>query len=213
MNELEKYFHTAIGERHQYSINGWDFDYFRDILLEAIIKLNDQTFCDALVCFFDVKHQGLRVSAAATMLRLGDKRGICILVDALNAEVWAVRVKAAEVLMEHGDQRGWDILVKALAEDVEDDWFVKNGIVKTLANFDGKQAVNPLIDFLNNSDTCCFDHMLIGDVITCLAVLGDGRAIEPIRKWQYRELFNCDEDIVEKAIFALELKTNDWLSV
>jgi len=204
MDALEGFIRIVLDENYQGEKDPWDYDWFQHSLHHAIAILENKSFCDPLARLFESKCWDVKIEAATTLLSLGDNRAIGLLDDALNHEDWNVWANAACILFAHGDNRMWDMLVKALAENVEDHTFMKQGIINTLAKSCDPRTIGVFCDILNNTGAYHLDDMDIGRIITCLGELGDPRAITPIKKWQYKELVNCDDDVVEKALNSLE---------
>ncbi len=205
MEALEGFIHIALDEHCQVKADPWDCDWFQNSLHHAIDILGDKSFCEPLIRLFDSKCWDVKLDAANSLLRLGDNRAIGLLEEALYHEDWKVRTEAACILYAHGDNRMWDMLIKTLSEVAEDNSFIKSGIIDILAKSGDLRTVDVLCNILNNSGTYYLDDMDIGRIITCLGGLGDPRAIEAIKKWHYKELVNCDDDVVEKALKAIEV--------
>ncbi|MDD2364774.1 MAG: HEAT repeat domain-containing protein [Desulfuromonadaceae bacterium] len=203
MEALEEFIHTALDENYQDKKDPWDYDSLQSSLHHGIAILENKSFCEPLVRLFDSKCWDVKLDAASSLLLLGDNRAITLLDEALNHEDWKIRIDAARILYTNGNSRMWDVLIKALSEDVEDNRFVKWGIIDTLAKSGDPRTVVVLCDILNNSGAYYLDDMDIGRVITCLGELGDPLAIESIKMWQYKELVNCQDDVVEQALRSL----------
>lgn len=202
MAELEKYIHIATGKTYQAKNDPWDFDPYKYNLDRAIFILADKSFCEPLVRLFNSKCWSVKIKAATSLKNLGDNRGLGLLEEALNHEDWNVWSCAAYILFPH-DNRIWDVLVRAISENAEDHSFIKTTIIDTLVKSGDSRTVDVLCNILNNSDAYYLNDMDIGRIITCLGELGDPRAIESIKKWQYKELINCHDDVVEQALRSL----------
>jgi len=103
------------------------------------------------------------------------------------------------------------LLINALSEVAEDNEYMRIGIIDTLAKSGDPRTVDVLCHILDNIGAYYLDDMDIGRIIACLGELGDPRAIEFIKKWQYRELINCDDDVVEKALKCFD-KVDDSIA-
>jgi HEAT repeat protein len=79
--------------------------------------------------------------------KIGDKRAVTPLIDALLDPHWVVRSKAAEALGRIGDERATTALAAASKDD---DWRVRYEAVRALGNV-GPDAITPLREALRDS--------------------------------------------------------------
>lgn len=202
---LEEFIQYALSNDYKEKIDYWDFDWFQSCLHAAVITLGDKSFCEPLRRLLSAKSWYVKIDAVGTLLELGDESGVCVLMDALDNADWIIRVIAAENLLRLGDRCAWDVLVKALVDDVDDLWFIKKGIIDSMADSGDTRAFDLFVDILNNVDNYSIYDEAIARILTWLGNSGDTRAIGPIRKWRHKELINCDDDLAEMALKSLEV--------
>lgn len=200
---LEEFVTAALDKKFKVNKDPWEFDVLHFHLLTAINKLGIKVFQDNLRRLCNTKNWRIKFDAINMLLSIGDTSGVSVLERALDSKDWMIRVNAAESLLKLGDCRAWDILARALADDVFDDFWVKAGIVDVLANSGDVRTFDLFIDMLNDVDTYSGYDEIIAKIITWMGNYGDPRAKDPIKKWQYKELINCDADVVEKALRSL----------
>ena len=104
-----------------------------------------------------------------------------------------------------GDSCAWDVLATALADEVFEDFWLKAGIVDLLADSGDTRTFDLFIDMLNDVDRYSGYDEIMAQILFWMGKSGDPRAIEPIKKWLYKELVNWDDDLVESALKALEM--------
>ncbi len=202
---FEEFVKTALDKNFMFDKDPWEFDVFQFHLLMAIKKLGVVEFQDSLRRLCKTKNWRTKFDGINMLLSIGDTCGVGVLEKALDRKDWMIRVNAAESLLEHGDIRAWDVLTCALKDDEFDDFWVKAGIVDVLANSGDARTFDLFIEMLNDVDTYSGYDEIIGKIITWMGNHGDPRAIEPMKKWQYKELINCDDDVVEKTLKILEI--------
>jgi HEAT repeat protein len=201
---LEEFVITALDKNFMVNKDPWEFDIFQFYLAIAINKVGVEIFRESLMHLCNTQNWQTKFDAINMLLSIGDTSGVSVLEKALDNEDWMIRVHAAESLLAHGDNRAWDVLARALADDVFEDFWLKVGIVDILADSGDSRTFDLFREILNDVDTYAGYDEIIAKIITWMGNSGDQRAIEPIKKWQYKELVNCDADVVEKALRTLE---------
>nr|MDO8078634.1 HEAT repeat domain-containing protein [Candidatus Freyarchaeota archaeon] len=118
---------------------------------------------------------------AANALEIGDPRAVEPLIRALQEdEDYSVRSTAARVLGEIGDPRAVEPLIRALQED--EDWEVRESAAMALAEFEGDRVVEALIQALRDGES-----VVRMKAAWSLGIIGDARALEPLREAVERE--------------------------
>lgn len=221
--ELIKYISRVMNDNYNENIytvfDDFTIDWVQYGLYDAISRLNEGLFCKPLGQLLRSKWWNVKVWAAKLLFILGDERGRSQLIAALDCEKLRVHVDSAIFLLSHGYKQAWDVLIdaltdkKGLCEDVSYviPWFaIEWEIIDALLESEESRAIDLFISILNDADSYAVSNEAICRVVSKLGELGDPRAIEPIKKWQYKELINCDDDLddlVEKALRKLNLVT------
>lgn len=146
----------------------------------------------------------IRTNAASLMLDLGDERGRAELEELLEAPDLTVRAQAAMALVRSGDSDVWDLLAALLPKSLDNSWRIKIDILEALTKSDESRAVPLFIDILEKPDLYQLEDEDFGWVITQLGKFGSAGAVETLGKWRHRNLINCDEHLVEKALAAIQ---------
>lgn len=200
---IETFIRFALDEDRSSEING-GWGYYNDYqakLFSAIAALNDTDFCDILIRLFGSKCWHIQLEAANLLLQLGDNRAIGQLEKLLEHLDWNARARATITLFQRGGSRLWEVLVGLLNEENDDFYFTKRSIINLLADSRDQRTVQTLCGILDRPLNLRDED--IGEIIASLAKIGDSSAIDSIRKWQFKELINCDDDLVENALNSL----------
>jgi HEAT repeat protein len=170
----------------------------------------------------------VRKNAAISLKKIGDKRAVNPLIDALKYESWedeytvliAVRENAAEALGNIGDEHAVKPLILALKEDTDEEvrWKAAAALGKIKDTF----AVEFLIEALNDKSWSVRRNSVIA-----LGNIGDERAFEPLKismkdkDWHVRKYASValgkigDERAIEPLVAALNDEDSDvrWKSI
>ena len=125
-----------------------------------------------------VSGQSALMSVAAALGRLGDRRQVEPLIDALDRQ-YEMEVRAAALVLGRlGDRRAVEPLIAVLRGPR--DTRVRSEAAAALGRLGDSRAVEPLIDALTGERHQSKDDPFRDDIVTALGTLGDRRAVEPL---------------------------------
>jgi len=143
------------------------------IAAAALVKIGDPRATESLIELFKTTDSNaVRISLVAALGKIGDKKVIPALLEALSDELPVVRRLAAASLEKIG-QPAVDELIKILKSS--DSPALRKSVALVLGKIGDAQAVPPLITALEDSD----DHVRIASA-QALGRLDDERAVIPL---------------------------------
>jgi len=181
---------------------GYDREW--DIIASAVRTLKLSESAEWLWPVLRTEDPQIRAEAAGLMHELGDERGRTELELLLKNQDFTVRAQAAMALLRQGDSGVWDVLADLLRKRLDDDWYLKRDILETLNKTDRVRAISLFIEILENPGVYELEDEEFGWIITRLGESGATGTVETLRKWRHRVLSNCDGDVVDEAIAAIQ---------
>jgi len=151
-----------------------------DGLVEALGDRSSEVRAYAVMALHSIGGEKA-TQALISALEIGGPRAVEPLIKALQEdEDYSVRRTAARVLGKTGDPRAVEPLIKALQED--EDWDVRKSAAMALRHFRTPRVVEALIQALRDEKSAV--RMMAA---WSLGIIGDARALEPLREAAERE--------------------------
>jgi HEAT repeat protein len=147
-----------------------------DERFEAALTLGskkDKKVIEALICAFEDGNPEVRLQAAKSLSKIGDM-AVEPLIESLKIDDSGIRRYATYSLKGIGDSSVIKHLIDALKDD---DWGVRKFSAKSLGEMEALESVESLIETLEDDDwgVRVAATKALGDI-------GDGRAVDPIKK-------------------------------
>ncbi len=185
----------------------WPVQYYA---AEALGKIGDVRATDPLIALLKGNNSGhdyvsvhgyesVQVVAMGSLVSLGKPEYFDQIVLALDDDSAFIRESAVRALLWSRDTRAVEHLVKVLRYD--EDLDVRVLAIAALIKINDSRAVDPLIEALKDDDS-----FVRWGAVTCLGMIGDPRAIEPLK---YHAQYDENDLVREQAMLSLNWITGE----
>jgi HEAT repeat protein len=156
---------------------------------DALGAIGGPKVFNAILALITDKDEFLRRTAVEILNTSKDPRALDRLIEALRDEDWWVRERAVDALAAIGDTRAVPHLITMLGENPE----AGQVVIRALATLGDKQAINPLLKQLDNSD-----NALRKEALKALETLTDSDSAQEVQE-AVTQLINTRTDDVGSA--------------
>ena len=153
---------------------------------DALGAIGGPKVFNAILALITDKDEFLRRTAVEILNTSKDPRALDRLIEALRDEDWWVRERAVDALAAIGDTRAVPHLITMLGENPE----AGQVVIRALATLGDKQAINPLLKQLDNSD-----NALRKEALKALETLTDSDSAQQVQE-AVTQLINTRTDDV-----------------
>lgn len=157
---------------------------------DALGAIGGPKVFNAILALITDKDEFLRRTAVEILNTSKDPRALDRLIEALRDEDWWVRERAVDALAAIGDTRAVPHLITMLGENPE----AGQVVIRALATLGDKQAINPLLKQLDNSDTT-----LRKEALKALETLTDSDSAQEVQEAVTQLINTRTDDVGEVA--------------
>lgn len=170
---------------------------------DALGAIGGPKVFNAILALITDKDEFLRRTAVEILNTSKDPRALDRLIEALRDEDWWVRERAVDALAAIGDTRAVPHLITMLGENPE----AGQVVIRALATLGDKQAINPLLKQLENSD-----NALRKEALKALETLTDSDSAQEVQE-AVTQLINTRTDdvgdVADETVRSLIMRFGD----